>query len=220
MFEFLYVLIYIIIHINKYLKLNNDLVMLGSVMPDLTINQTHRLSHCRNNENGIKGLANPKIFIEKYSKDISNPIMIGYLIHLLTDEFFNRYIYEKYYIYDAKNNTIGLIVNGEKKYIDKNTIKNMKHNDFKLYDKYLLYKNKVCKFKDKKCFNYVKDIEIAAFDKKILKRYIKKANKDINIFNRINPLKKHNFQILNIDELNEQYIKCYNYIIKAISNIH
>lgn len=40
-----------------------------------------------------------------------------------------------------------------------------------------------------------------------------------NILNKINPLKIHKFKILNIDELNKQYIECCEYVIKFIYNI-
>ena len=39
----------IAIEANKYLNFDNDLIMLGSVLPDLSIDHTHRVSHCRNN---------------------------------------------------------------------------------------------------------------------------------------------------------------------------
>ncbi len=209
----------IAIEVNKYLKFDNDLVMLGSVLPDLTINHTHRLSHCRNDENGIKGLANPKMFLKDYMEYINNPIFVGYLIHLLTDEFFNKYVYEKYYLYDSSNNTIGLKINKVSKYMDKDTIKKMKHYDFKLYDKYILYRKKVSIFKNKECYKEVINLDIAKFDKKRLKKYIKNTNRQINIFNKINPLKTHRFKILDIDELNKQYTECCNYIINFLNNI-
>ena len=209
----------IAIEANKYLNFDNDLIMLGSVLPDLSIDHKHRVSHCRNNQNGIKGLANPKIFLDKYKENMDNPIIMGYLIHLLTDEFFNRYIYERYYLYDSNNNTIGIKINKVPRYMDKDTIKDMKHYDFKLYDKYLLYKKKVLKFKNKECYKAVKDLDIAKFDKKALKKYIIDANKQINVFNKINPLKIHKFKILNIDELNKQYSECCDYVIKFINNI-
>ena len=209
----------IAIEANKYLNFDNDLIMLGSVLPDLSIDHKHRVSHCRNNQNGIKGLANPKIVLDKYKENMDNPIIMGYLIHLLTDEFFNRYIYERYYLYDSNNNTIGIKINKVPRYMDKDTIKDMKHYDFKLYDKYLLYKKKVLKFKNKECYKAVKDLDIAKFDKNALKKYIQDANKQINILNKINPLKIHKFKILNIDELNKQYIECCEYVIKFIYNI-
>lgn len=205
--------------LNKYLKLDNDLLMLGSVLPDLTINHTHRLSHCRNDKNGIKGLANPKKFLQIYENYINNPLIMGYLIHLLTDEFFNKYIYEKYYLFDSENSIIGVKINGQEKYIDKNVIKDMKHNDFKLYDKYLLYRKKVLKFKNKKCYKDVVNLDIAKFDENNLRKYVNRLNNEINIFNRINPLKKNHFQILNVEELNEQYVKCCNYIMNFINDI-
>lgn len=208
----------IALEVNKSLNLNNDLIMLGSVLPDLTVGHNHRRSHCRNSQNGLRGLANPKVFVEKYREDLGNPLMIGYLIHLLTDEFFNKYLYEHYYIYD-NNNNIGLNLNGNIKYMDNTTIRRMKHRDFKLYDKYLLYKNKVIKFKNKKCYKSVRNIDIATFDENRLKKYINRANNEINILNKINPLINFKLKILNLNELNEQYIKCCNYIINFINNI-
>ena len=203
--------------VNKYLKLENDLIMIGSVLPDITESHTHRLSHCRTNENGINGLANPNVFLEKYREQMHNPIIIGYLIHLLTDEFCNRYIYEKYYLYDINNNTIGLRINNKNKYIDKESIKKMKHHDFKMYDRYLLCKGKVQKFKNKECYKQVNNMEIAKFNKEYLRKYIKRANREINLFNIIRPFNQNKFKLLNLKELNILYDKCCNYIIKFLN---
>ena len=77
--------------VNDTLKLDLDSIMLGSILPDLIINTNHTTSHYQNGKLGIDGTANPDIFIKKNKNKLSNPIMIGYLIHLLTDKFYNYY---------------------------------------------------------------------------------------------------------------------------------
>lgn len=208
----------IALEINKLFNFDNDLIMLGSVLPDLTVGSNHRKSHCRNTKNGLKGIANPKIFLNKYIHEMDNPIIFGYLIHLLTDEFFNKYLYKNYYIYDDYNNNIGLKINGCIKYMDKKNIKKIKHKDFKLYDKYLLYRNKIIKFKDVKCYYLIKDMDIAIFDKKRLRKYIKHTNNEINVLNKINPRINKKLKIFTLKELNQQYLECHNYIINFIKN--
>ena len=34
-----------------------------------------------------------------YKEKLDNPIMLGYLIHILTDRFYNEYIFKHFYIY-------------------------------------------------------------------------------------------------------------------------
>ena len=56
--------------VNKELKLNDDMVMIGSVLPDLTIDKRHRASHFKNGEEGIEGTANPYKFLIKYKSKL------------------------------------------------------------------------------------------------------------------------------------------------------
>ena len=78
--------------VNDILKFDLDLVMLGSVLPDLTENN-HMLNHFQNGKEGIDGTANPDLFIKKYKDNLENPIITGYLIHILTDKFYNEFMF-------------------------------------------------------------------------------------------------------------------------------
>ncbi len=71
--------------VNDKLNLDLDSIMLGSVLPDICENKNHSISHYQVGEKDLEGLANPDKFVEKYRDKLSNPIMIGYLIHILTD---------------------------------------------------------------------------------------------------------------------------------------
>ena len=100
--------------VNKELKLDNDSIMLGSVLPDLTIERNHGLSHFQFEDIYPKNLANADEFIKKYP-DMKDDISIGYIIHLLTDKYYNDTYYH--------TNIVGIEHN-----------KNFKHNLFDSYD--------------------------------------------------------------------------------------
>ena len=79
---------YIAKNVNEKLKLDLDSIMLGSVLPDICENKNHSISHDQIGEKDLEGLANPDKFVDKYKENLNNPIMTGYLIHLLTDRFY------------------------------------------------------------------------------------------------------------------------------------
>ena len=51
------------------------------------------LSHYH--EKVLERLTNPDKFVEKYRDKIDNPILVGYLIHILTDRFYNEYFLKR-----------------------------------------------------------------------------------------------------------------------------
>ena len=81
--------------VNKTLKLDNDMVMLGSVLPDLTIDKGHRVSHFKNGEEGIEGTANPYKFLLKDKKRPCVPFWgfaSGTLVPIVMDGSFYNFI--------------------------------------------------------------------------------------------------------------------------------
>lgn len=199
--------------INDKIKMDLDSIMLGSVLPDICLEEDHAISHYQVGEKDLEGLANPDKFVQKYKKELSNPIMVGYLVHILTDKFYNEYIFKNYYIYDANDNGIGIYLKGKKKYVDVTTRKRLKHRELDLYDKWLLNSNKICKFESDQCINNVSNIEEATFDKNKLKEYILSANKDIDKINIFSKLRIYNYKIMTKKELNKLFEKCIEYII-------
>ena len=201
--------------LNKVLKLDSDLFTLGNVLPDLTVEHNHQKSHF---QNGIKwtinGTANPDLFLETYK--IDSTIMLGYLAHLLTDQFWNNFLYNTYYLYDANKNVYGLIIKGQKTNLNIEKIKETKKNELHLFDKYLLVNKKINKFNSDQCVKKVKDLNDLHFDKNYLKNYIKDANEEIDKYkNNIFSIFYHpDYQLSNQKELNKVFNDCCNYILE------
>ena len=80
--------------INKKLKMNNDLLLIGSIAPDLAklIGQTKDKGHF---QFGDKGTPHMDKFLLKYC--IDNPFNMGYYIHLYTDLYWFRDLLPKHY---------------------------------------------------------------------------------------------------------------------------
>ena len=207
--------------VNKELKLNDDMVMIGSVLPDLTIDKRHRASHFKNGEEGIEGTANPYKFLIKYKSKLDNPVMVGYLIHLLTDRFFNSYVFQNFYIYDENTHLIGIKFHNEEVMMPIEKIRYEKHRDFYVYDKYLLENDRVLKFKDFSVINNVIDTEDAKFDKELIKKYMENANQDIDkaikgeFFRHLG----NTYKVMDLVELNKQFDLCVKQILKFFSGL-
>lgn len=179
--------------INKKLKLNDDAILLGSVLPDLTIEHDHGLSHFQCEDEYPKNLANADEFIKKYP-NMKDDISIGYIIHLLTDRFYN----DVYYHTDIDG-------------IEHN--KYFKHSLFDSYDNYLLKQGKVSKINNKQIINNIPNYRDITFDMNYLNEYIDKLNNDID-----NTKIKKNYSIEYQDFLDKLYNDCLNYIIGIIDD--
>lgn len=179
--------------INKKLKLNDDAIMLGSVLPDLTIEHDHGLSHFQCEDEYPKNLANADEFIKKYP-NMKDDISIGYIIHLLTDRFYN----DVYYHTDIDG-------------IEHN--KYFKHSLFDSYDNYLLKQGNVSKINNKQIINNIPNYRDITFDMNYLNEYIDKLNNDID-----NTKIEKNYSIDYQDFLDKLYNDCLNYIIGIIDD--
>ena len=94
-------------------------------------------------------------FYIKYAKYIQDPVILGSLTHLMTDYYYNNITYTKKAIWDEqRKNIIGVkLNNGKQIKCNKEELRKLKRNDFRIYADYV-YKNS--KFEDLK------------FDEKIL----------------------------------------------------
>lgn len=203
---------YITKKVNEKLGLDLDSIMLGSVLPDLTINKNHAKSHYQYNGTYESELANPDKFLSEYKTN--NPIMIGYLIHLLTDRFYNDYFFKNHCIFNDDRMPYkvklrsGIISKNSKKY---------KHKDFEKYDKYLLRNHLIPKFNDINCVDKIPNIILKNFNKKYLCNYIKKANKEVDN----SKLYKNDgfifYKVVSKNEMDNITNKCIDYILKYIT---
>ena len=82
--------------INKYLKMDEDYILLGAIAPDISkqIGETKEISHFLDHSNE-DDIPNIDRFLSKYRGELNNPFEMGYFIHLLTDKYwFRDYVYK------------------------------------------------------------------------------------------------------------------------------
>lgn len=204
--------------VNDRLNLDLDSVMLGSVLPDLCNEHNHQLSHFQIGEKDLEGLANPDKFIQKYKNKLNNPIMVGYLVHILTDRFYNEYIFNHFYIYNENNNGVGMYLKGKETLLNKELRKHFKHRELDIYDNWLMNHRLILKFNNFDCVNNVTNLEEASFDLEKLKAYILSANKDIDKVNVFSKVCFYNYKITNQEELDKIFNECIDYILDYINN--
>ncbi len=199
--------------VNEKINMDLDSIMLGSVLPDICNNKVHSKSHFQVGEKDLEGLANPDKFVKKYKNKLSNPTMIGYLIHILTDRYYNEYLFKHFYIYDKDDNCLGMYLKGKQVYLNSEERKHIKHRELDIYDKWLMNHGFLCKFKDNKCINNVIDIDEAKFDKERLESYVKSSNKDLDKINIFSKICFYNYKITNKKELDKIFNGCIKYVL-------
>lgn len=137
--------------LNRGWNLPKDEFIYGNIMPDadgykvpISVTVPRETSHFLR-EVALNGanylLPDVEKFRKKYQSQIDNPIVLGYLVHLLTDYYFNRMFYEKYCKYDKSGKFIGVCLKNQKVlYCSFDEANRMKQNDFSKFE-YLLEKN-------------------------------------------------------------------------------
>ena len=83
-------------------------------------------------------------FKKEYSNYMSNPIVLGYLVHMLTDSYWNEIAHNQHYIYNDNNEFIGckLLDNNILKCVRRTAVR-IKQKDFNIFGDFLLQQNKI-----------------------------------------------------------------------------
>jgi len=193
--------IYIEEQLNKKLKLDEDLFKLGNVLPDL-VKGKHSVGHFKVS----KAIYDFDTFINNYRNELEkkNPIALGYLIHLLVDEYYNRYIREKYFVYGDDSLPCGINKNNKIIYMDRDKIFDLKHEDLENYDIHLLKTYKFIPFQKESLKTNLFDVDQNEIDK-----YIKIYNHDIT---NVDNLKENEYQFLDKEELTDLISKTIIYV--------
>lgn len=173
------------------LKLKDkDLTVLGAAIVDWSNNfenKKHTITHFQNPKSeGIENLESlPDVdqFVKKYQNQLDDPIVKGYWIHLLTDFYFNRYIYENIYLYDVHGNVVGVhLANHKVKLCSPEDAINLKHQDFYEFDNYLRIKKEVHPLKYEGLFDRVKKMEEVLMNQKTYEKDAKSYNDSLVFF--------------------------------------
>ena len=196
----------------KKVKIDENLFLFGNILPDVQDGflvkgisniQPHNINHYDlNGENfNPKNKKEYDVFYEIYSEKMDNPIIIGYLTHLITDFLWNDIFYNGKCVKE-NNKLIGFInKNGELIKGNKNDLRINKQRDFGIFSSYI-YKNhdmKLPKFSSEVAqnANIIENININDEDVRKVVDYIKQTkidSKDENL----------ETQIFTIEELEKQ----------------
>ena len=203
--------------LNKQLKLNDDFI-LGNIMPDVLdgyvikpSNKTEKKqSHYYSNKK-----INHENFVKENKNELHNPIILGYLIHLLTDKFYNEET-AKHFI--NENNNLYVVLNDNTKAPKNLETFAMKHQDLDKYGKMLaqnnLLGNKI--ILNNNTFNNIKHLKQFNYNTSDIENTIKIINDWI--YNKINIANK-DYKLYSQKELDEIYENCYQYILNYLKNL-
>ncbi len=208
------------IHIALASKLNQklnlgDSFIVGNILPDtlngfMVENISHKLSHSKTHYNFEKVGKPPKSnitkFLDDYQDKLENPLVLGSYIHLLTDNYFNKYTVENHI--KIINGQKAVILNNGEIVFDQTPFK-LKQQDF---GKYGLELSKNKKLGNK--IKYSDDMFKQSLDldynltKQDLKLIISKINTIISNETNI----KSNYKLFSKQELDNLYSNCLTYL--------
>lgn len=206
--------------LNKELNLNPDLLYYGAVLPDVD----------KGNEVGkFKAhfyIDHPKYpdeviidfdkFMEKYQNRLDRDLVIGYYIHLLTDYYFNEYIFDNTYILDDTGSIreIKLLLGTTP---DIESRRRLKQDDFIMYGSYLLNNNRVGIPKDKELiYKHLCDLKHSFINEIEVNNRIDYMNS--NDFLEYNN-KKENYKLFTREEYDKIYADCLKFIKDKLAKI-
>lgn len=171
--------------LNKKWNLLKNSFLLGNIIPDaerhvikdLSFFVPYDISHYAEHTliNGVdQKTTNPDKFVEKHKNQFNNPIVLGYLVHLLTDNFWNLKTFHKNYKTEEEAFPIAVQTNHKiKKVHDREEVRILKQHDFDLFSEQILqtYLLPTLNFDDKISVN-LKQIEEIPIHKEDVNKYI------------------------------------------------
>lgn len=216
--------------LNNKLNLDKDLFTFGNLIPDvdkdsiITRKDAHYYTGIRFDKCPNELEINLTKFLDDYKDRLNNPMILGYYCHLLTDEFYNEYIYINKWIQDKDKNVVGIKCNnGNVIDISSNFRKSLeyKHGDLEKYGRYIFHgeelfiPNNVDKILDNASilndnFYSKENIEhrIDYLNNGEFEEFNKLSDDDIN--------NKESYLLFNQDELDKLFNDCYLYILNKL----
>lgn len=200
--------------VNNSLNRDLDKLMLGSILPNLT-KYDHNISHFRKDS----CLSDINLFLEKYSMSLNNDIMLGYYIHLLTDNFYKDFFITEIIEYDEEGNVLGYIFNGQKKEGKIEDIKVTIKKDYESFGNYLMDYGFISKFSSDECVKSVSEFQECNVDSNTLYDYIISIDMDIKKHSKksfFKRFKRYKFRLLPKEMYMDLMNKCVDYILENL----
>ena len=206
----------IIKRVNDVLNRNLDKLMLGVSLPNLS-NYDHNVSHFRKDS----CLSDIDLFVSKYKDKLEDDIMLGYLIHLLIDNFFKEFFNDNIITYDDNGKANGYIFNGIKRESNFDSIKDMIKQDYKSYSEYLLDKKMVNKYSSDECVKDYKTFLECSVDSNHLYEHIISSNMDVDKHKNVFKLfKRYKFRVLPRDMYDDLMNRSVLYVLEQIKRVN
>lgn len=218
--------------VNKKLKLDKDLFTFGNLIPD--VDADCKMKRYDAHYYGDKSFPTcPKAkmidldkFLKDYQNNLDNPLVMGYYIHLLTDQYFNGYFFEHKAIVDKSGNIVGLKpTKGEVIDVTNNhqLVMDIKHQDLELYGKYLYQFELLEMPKDeKKILNNIKVLKGQFYTEQNVKNRLKYLQTDFEKLNELSFQERiwaHHYKIFSLKELDDLVDNCIKYIFKEVKKL-
>ena len=132
-------------------KIDYNSFLFGNVLPDIysgwiikdasqvyNYDVSHYASKVILNGREYK-LSSYEKFIKEQRENLKNPIILGYLSHLMADHFFNKYAFSHHYIKDSSGQVEKIVLkNGEIIQGNSETARIYKQNDTAIFSNYIL----------------------------------------------------------------------------------
>lgn len=217
--------------LSKKIKVDKDKFLFGSLLPDtdkgckLDRFHSHYYGESRFPECPNEYMIEMDRFLNDYQDKLSDSLILGYYVHLLTDHFYNKYIYTNKWVQDENHNVIGVKKNdGTIIDISNNFRESLKykHNDLNLYGKMLFDDGEVDVPDDCESIiesiGLIKDQSVSIKDvaNKIL--YLNMGFFDFNIIT--DEEYEHGYDIFTQEELDNLLDECIKYIESELSRLN
>ena len=216
--------------LNKKLNLDNDLFTFGNLIPDVDSDSiyirkdAHYYTGIRNKKCPNELVIDLNKFLNDYKDRFKNPMIIGYYCHILTDEFYNEYIYTNKWIQDENKNVIGIKCDdGNVIDVSENFRESLKykHSDLEKYGRYI-YNNEELFIPNNvdKIFNNASILNDNFYSQENIEHRIDYLNNgEFKEFNKLSEddINNENIYLLfNQKELDELFDDCYLYILNKL----
>lgn len=206
--------------LNKKLNLNPDLLYYGVVLPDVDKGNEVGKFKTHFYIDHPKYLGEVYIdfdqFMSKYKNKLDRDLIIGYYIHLLTDYYFNEYVFNNTYVIDDNGHIKEIkLINGSTDDIESR--RKLKQDDFVMYGNYLLKNNRVGIPKDKELiYKHLSDLKHSFINEVEVNNRIDYMNSD-NFLEYNN--KEENYKLFNREVYNKIYSDCLEFIKDKLTEI-
>ena len=215
--------------VNQKLKMQENEFLFGNIMPDINNGYAikdiskiipHRQTHYATQKEFEKGrqiVPDYNKFYEQNKEHMDNPLVVGYLTHLLVDYYWNKKVYVEKGVYDNNHMLKGIKANNGK-IIEGNykDIGKIKAKDYQKFTKYIYKKNliDIPKYDEKfsTSSNIIDTVEINKEDSKKVFKCLYEGKKVEEKEEKTN----NSYMIFNQDELMNELDNCTDFVVNYI----